>query len=224
VWFDNKNIYASIAQIGTIAACSTIDLSVFAVGSGDCSAPWPAPLEGVAYDEYIEEGNFTHPSDNFGGYTLEIMKAGGGWHSLTIPGPDGPPPPPPPPVIPPWSGPTVGTLRVGDPGMRCANPVPPLCPTPPCPVPSFSNGVLAWIDMRRLDSVCNTTAADADLVLQRATVSSTGEPLTPGECCGFIIHLTVWDTTICPSIPGNHVAEWYAPFCICNDLPPIVVP
>ncbi|HME08043.1 MAG TPA: hypothetical protein VKG25_13390 [Bryobacteraceae bacterium] len=58
VWFDNKQIYASIAQMGSIAPCATVDLSVFA-GSADCTVPWPAPIEGVAYDEYIEEGNFT---------------------------------------------------------------------------------------------------------------------------------------------------------------------
>jgi len=196
VWFDNKNIYGSIAQIGSIAACATVDLSVFAGASADCSMPWPAPLEGVAYDEYIQEGNFSRPSDNFGGYSLQIMKAGGGWHNLPIPGPGNPP----------WPGPFVGTSRVGDPGTRCPNAVPP--PGPPAPV--FTDGILANLDMRRLDAVCNTNPADADLVLQR------------GECCGFIVHLSVWDTSICPSLPyGRHQTDVYFPFCICNDLPPV---
>lgn len=216
VWFDNKNIYGSIAQIGSIAACSTVDLSIFAGASPDCSVPWPAPLEGVAYDEYIEEGNFSPPSDNFGGYSLQILKAGGGWHSLTIPGPDSPPFPP---VIPPWSGPYVGSSRVGDPGVRCPTAVPPSGPF------SFTDGILAVLDMRRLDSVCNPYPADADLVLQRATVSPSGKQLTPGECCGFIVHLSVWDTSICPSLGGDrHQVDIYFPFCICNDLPPVVVP
>jgi hypothetical protein len=217
VWFDNKQIYGSIAQIGTIPACATIELSAFAVGAGDCSVAWPAPLEGVAYDEYIEEGNFSAPSDNFGGYSLEIMKAGGGWHSLTIPGPDSPPFPP---VLPPWSGPYVGTTRVGDPGTRCATAVP-----SPGPIPPFTNGILALLDMRRLDSVCNPYPADADLVLKRATISPSGQPLAPGDCCGFIVHLAVWDTSICPSLSGGrHQVDVYFPFCICNDLPPVVVP
>jgi hypothetical protein len=69
---------------------------------------------------------------------------------------------------------------------------------------------LAILDMRRLDAVCNPSAADADLVLQR------------GQCCGFIVHLAVWDTSICPSLTaGRHQVDVYFPFCICNDLPPI---
>ncbi len=195
VWFDNKNIYGSIAQLGSFAQCATIDLSAFAGSSADCSVPWPAPLTGIAYDEYILEGTFSVPSDNFGGYSLQIMKAGGGWHSLPIPGPGSPP----------WSGPFVGTSRVGDPGTRCPTAVP-----PPGPIPPLTNGILALIDMRRLDAVCNTNPADADLVLQR------------GECCGFIVYLSVWDTSICPSLPdGRHEVDVEFPFCICNDLPPV---
>jgi hypothetical protein len=197
VWFDNKKIYASIAQIGSISPCSTIDLSVFAPGSGDCSVPWPAPLEGIAYDEYIEEGNFSQPSDNFGGYSLQILKAGGSWHSLPIPGPGSAP----------WSGPFVGTSRVGDPGVRCPTAVP-----SPGPVPPLTSGILTLLDMRRLDAVCNSNPADADLVLKR------------GECCGFIVSLTVWDNSICPTDPsgaGRHQASYSFPFCICNDLPAV---
>jgi len=194
-WFDNKNIYGHITQIGTIAPCATIDLSTFAPANGDCSVAWPAPLHGLAYDEYIEEGNFSTPSDNFGGYSLSILKAGGGWHSIPIPGPGGPPS---------WSGPTVGTSRVGDPGFRCPTAV------PPPGAFSGTDGILALIDMRRLDAVCNTNPADADLVLKR------------GECCGFIVYLTVWDTSICPGLPdGRHEVDFSFPFCICNDLPPV---
>jgi hypothetical protein len=201
VWFDNKNIYGQIAQLGSIPACATIDLSFFAGGSADCTKAWPAPLLGIAYDEYIEEGNFTLPSDNFGGYSLEILKDGGSWHSLSIPGPGSPP----------WGPPFVGTNRIGDPGVRCPTAVP-----PPGPIPPLTNGILTMIDMRRLDSVCNTNPADADLVLQRATAT------TPGECCGFVVHLTVWDTSICPSLLGDHhEVDIYFPFCICNDLPPV---
>jgi hypothetical protein len=194
VWFDNKNIYGHITQIGSIAPCATVDLSDFAPKNGDCGVPWSAPLLGLAYDEYIEEGNPAKPSDNFGGYTLQIMKAGGSWHSIPIPGPGAPP----------WPGPYVGTSRVGDPGVRCPTAVPPAGVIPPA-----TDGILALIDMRRLDADCNTNPAEADLVLKR------------GECCGFIVYLTVWDTSICPSLSGDHHEIDYSfPFCICNDLPP----
>jgi hypothetical protein len=193
VWFDNKQIYASIANIGNIAACATVDLSVFA-GSANCSVAWPAQIWGIAFDEYIEEGNFSIPSNNFGGYSLQIMKNGGSWHSLPIPGPG----------ISPWPG-SDGTSRVGDPGVRCPTAVPPLSP-----IPAKSDNILTVLDMRRLDAVCNTNPTDADLVLQR------------GECCGFILNLVVWDTSICPgNATGNHTAEYPFPFCICNDLPPV---
>ncbi len=209
VWFDNKNIYGEISHIGSIPVCSTIDLSAFAGSSVDCTKSWPAPLWGIAYDEYIEEGNFAPPSDNFGGYSLQIWKDGGSAHSIPIPGPGGPP----------WGPPFVGTSRVGDPGTRCPTAVP-----PPGPY-SFMTNILAMLDMRRLDAVCNTNPLDADLVLQRATADPTGKVCTPGECCGFVIHLSVWDTSICPSLAGDHhQVDVYFPFCICNDLPPVVVP
>ncbi len=199
VWFDNKNIYGEISQISSVPACTTIELSSFSGNSPDCGKAWPAPLLGIAYDEYILEGNTTAPSDNFGGYSLEIYKAGGSWHSIPIPGPAGHIPWPP--ASPPLS--FVGTNRIGDPGVRCANAVP-----PPGPIPPKTDGILTMLDMRRLDAVCNTNPLESDLVLQR------------GECCGFIIHLSVWDTSVCPSLGGGrHQADIYFPFCICNDLP-----
>jgi hypothetical protein len=194
VWFDNKQIYGHITNVGSIAPCATIDLSVFAPSNGDCSAPWPAPLNGLAFDELIEEHNTTPPSDNFGGYSISIMKAGGSWHSIPIPGPSGPPS---------WAGPTVGTSRVGQPGVRCPTAVPSF------PFPPASDGILALLDMRMLDAVCNPNPAYADLVLQR------------GECCGFILELSVWDTSICPSLGDDrHEVDYAFPVCICNDLPP----
>ena len=204
VWFDNKNIYGKIAQIGMIPACTTITLAQFATGGGDCKTPWPAPLLGIAYDEYIEENNATVPSDNFGGYLLEIRKDGGGWHSIPIPGPGGLGTPPV------WGGPFTGTSRIGDPGVRCANAMP--APLPP-PAGTAVDGILAMLDMRRLDAVCNPS--EPDLTLQR------GHGNQPGECCGFIIHLQVWDTSVCPSLTaGRHQVDDYFPFCICNDLRP----
>ena len=200
-WFDNKDIHGAIDQIAGVPPCDTIVLSQFAVGGGDCSNPWPASLLGIAYDEYIEEGNTTRPSDNFGGFRLRIKKDGGGWFNLPIPGPGSPP----------WPGPFVGTSRVGDPGTRCSNASP-----PPGVIPPRTPGILALLDFRRLDAVCNS--AEPALTLDRAHIGPNGEEV-PGECCGFILHLSVWDDSICPALSaGRHQVDDFFPICICNDL------
>jgi hypothetical protein len=194
VWFDNKRIHGKIAQVAGVPPCATINLSQFATPGADCSVPWLTDLLGIAYDEYIEEGNNSTPSDNFGGYRLWIKKDG-------APNP-GVPMPIPGPGAPPWGPPFVGTSRVGDPGERCATADPP----PVGPIPPESSLVLASLDLRRLDAVCNP--AEPNLTLQR------------GECCGYNIRLLVWDTSICPSLSGNrHQIEHDFPICICNDLP-----
>ena len=201
VWFDNKDIHGEFTQISGVPPCGTIALSQFAVAGGDCGQPWPASLLGIAYDEYIEEGNTTAPSDNFGGYRLRIKKDGGGWFNVPVPGPGAPP----------WGGPLVGTSRVGEPGTRCptANP-------PPGIVPPKTPGILAVFDFRRLDRVCNP--AEPGLTLDRAHIGPNGEEV-PGECCGFIIHLQGWDTSICPGLSaGRHQFDDFFPVCICNDL------
>jgi hypothetical protein len=201
VWFDNKDIHGKITQIAGVPPCATIELSKFALGGGDCTQPWPASLLGIAYDEYIEEGNAANPSDNFGGYRLNIKKDGGPWFHLPIPGPGAPP----------WAGPLVGTSRVGDPGTRCPNASPPAGVIPP-----ETAGILALIDFRRLDAVCNP--AEPQLTLNRAHISPNGEPVA-GECCGYILHLQTWDNSICPSLSaGRHQIDDFFPICICNDL------
>jgi len=198
VWFDNKSIYGKIAQIAGVPVCEIINLSQFAVAGGDCAAPWPATIWGIAYDEYIEEGNPAIPSNNFGGYHLWIKKDGtpDPGTPLTIPGPVAP-------IGPPWGPPFTGTSRVGDPGTRCPTAVP-----PPGPIPPETPGILAILDMRRLDAVCNP-----------------GEPaltLNRGECCDYVIWLTVWDNSICPSLPYHRHQIWHSfAVRICNDLPPV---
>jgi len=198
VWFDNKQItfsHCHITQIAGIDPCATVDLRQFAPLGGDCTVPWKANLLGVAYDETIFPGDFSVPSDNFGGYSLWIKKDGAPdpGYPIPIPGPGGPPPPPP------WGPPFVGTSRIGDPGGDvCVYPPPPAVPPP-------TDGILAVLDMRRLDANCNMT--EPDLTLKR------------GECCGFIITLKVWDNTICPGLSGGHHENYHHfPVCICNHV------
>jgi hypothetical protein len=201
VWFDNKKIHGRINQISGVPPCATINISQFAAGGGDCSVDWPANLLGIAYDEYIEEGNLSSPSDNFDGYQLWIKKDGGGWFSIPIPGPGSPP----------WGPPFIGTSRVGDPGVRCANAVPPAGVIPPT-----TPGILAILDLRRLDAVCNP--GEPGLTLDREHRDDQGN-IIPGECCGYIIWLQVRDKSICPSLSsGRHQVDEFFPFCICNDL------
>lgn len=207
VWFDNKDIHGKIMQIFPVPPCATINLSQFAAVGGNCTVPWPAQLHGIAYDEYIEEGNLAPPSDNYAGYQLWIKKDGGPWFPITIPGPVAPGSPP----APPWGPPFMGTSRVGEPGVRCANASP-----PPGVIPPLTPGILAILDLRRLDAVCNP--AEPALTLDRAHIDANGNEV-PGECCGYIIWLRVRDTTICPSLsPGCHQVDDFFPFCICNDL------
>ena len=202
VWFDNKDIYGKIAQIFPVPPCSTINLGQFAAPGADCSVAWPAQLHGIAYDEYIEEGNVAAPSDNFDGYQLWIKKDGGPWFPIPVPGPGAPP----------WvGGPFVGTSRVGQPGVRCATASPPAGVIPPTGV-----GILAILDLRRLDAKCNP--GEPLLTLERAHRDINGNEV-PGECCGYIIWLQVRDKTICPSLAGGrHQVDDFFPFCICNDL------
>ncbi len=136
------------------------------------------------------------PSDNFGGYRLWIKKDGAPNPGVPVPIPG--------PGAPPWGPPFVGTSRIGDPGERCATADPP----PLGPIPPETPLVLASLDLRRLDAVCNP--GEPQLTLKR------------GECCGFIVTLTVWDTSICPSLSNGRHQIWHSfPICVCNDLPRI---
>jgi hypothetical protein len=209
VWFDNKDIYCKIFQIGDVPSCDSINLSKFAMG-GNCSVPWEANLMGIAYDEYIEEGNTTEPSDNFDYYTLQIKKDGSSYHDIPILGPGGPGT---------WTK-GYGTSRVGEPGPvrpdgkpgRCLNASP-----PSGLIPATQPGILAFLDFRRLDAVCNPS--EPDLTLDRTIVGPDGKIIRQGECCGYIIRLEVRDKSICPSSPaGHHWTHDEFPFFICNDL------
>ena len=195
VWIDNKQItpaHAHISQLAGIDPCSNIDLRQFAPRGGSCAVPWPANLLGVAYDELIEEGNLTAPSNNFGGYSLWIKKDGAPDPGVQIPLPG--------PGAPPWGGTFVSTTRVGDPGTRCVNALPPAGV-----IPALTDGILAVLDMRRLDAVCNP--GEPALTLRR------------GECCGYVVTLLVWDNSICPLLSGGHHELRHTfPLCICNNV------
>lgn len=197
VWLDNKTLghtHAMISRFAAVAPCEVVNLSRFAVGGGDCNQPWPAQLLGRAFDHYIEEGNTSSPSDNFGGYSLWVKKDGAPrpGTSVPIPGPGSPP----------WTaGPFVGTSRVGlpDPGDRCPN------PQPPTSYPPGADNILAMVDMRRFDVVCNP--GEKDLTLER------------GECCDYVLALQVWDESICPGLSGGrHQRTHTFPFRLCNAL------
>jgi len=192
VWFDNKQItfsHCHISQIAGIDPCATVDLQQFVPLGGDCTVPWKANLLGVAYDELIFASDSSVPSDNFGGYSLWIKKDGAPdpGYPIPLPGPGAPP----------WPGPFVGTGRIGNPGGD-------ICPYTPGGSPAL-DGILAVLDMRRLDANCNP--GEPDLTLK------------PGECCGFIITLKVWDNTICPNLSGGHHENYHTfPICICNHV------
>jgi hypothetical protein len=211
IWFDNKPIYGEITGILGVLPCAVINLSQI-LNAGNCSVIWPLAIQGIAYDEYILEGNTSHPSDNFGGYCLTLTRQGGSESqctaiSLSVQLP-----------VPMPSSPTnIGTNRIGDPGVRCASASPP----PTVPPTEFSN-TLTTMDARMFDAVCAASAIPPPppgFALNRAN-PVTGQP---GECCSFFFALDVWDTTVCLSGPnGRHQPPTFIwPVYICNDLPPV---
>ena len=200
IWFDNKPIYGEITGILGVPSCAVINLSQI-LNAGNCNVVWQLAIQGIAYDEYILEGDTTHPSDNFGGYCLTVTRQGGQIQctaivlsvALPVPAPASPA--------------THGTNRVGDPGVRCASASPPAMP------PAKFSNTLTTMDARMFDAVCAANAMPQP---------PAGFALKRGECCSFFLALDVWDTTVCNQGPnGRHqppTAIW--PVYICNDLPP----
>ena len=153
--------------------------------------------DGIAFDELIEEGNFAIPSDNYamvggvvqGGYALGSRRTGSR---------PGRPAPRSPPVA--ADAGDERHLACRRPRIRCATASP-----PPGPVGPEFTGILASVDLRRLDAICNP--GEPDLTLAR------------GECCGYVARLLVWDNSVCPALSGGrHQIEHHFPFCICNDI------
>lgn len=131
LWIDNKPLSADI-HIDAVPRCADLFLSQFAVPP-DCSVPWPLPLVGYAYDEYIDESlPFSRPNDNFDYYVVGVEKQGGPSLSLPIPGPGG--------------ACYYGTSRVGDPGTRCG-----------VKISEPVYGVLTMFDLRAIDPQCSAS-------------------------------------------------------------------
>jgi hypothetical protein len=186
IWVDNKAPCAMI-QINAVPKCAVINLSQFALPP-DCSVPWPLPISGIAYDEYIDSTlPLTRPNDNFDFYWVQVMKQGGTWLQIPVLGPGG--------------NCFYGTQRVGNPGVLCTP-----C-NPASPDPSAIFGTLANFDLRAVDPTCSASlgyTVPADFLLPR------------GQCCDYVFKLHVQDRTIFPG--GPHVAEALWPVRICNDL------
>jgi hypothetical protein len=131
LWLDNKPITALIL-IDAVPRCADLFISQFA-SPPDCSVPWPLPVSGIAYDEYIDETlPLSRPNDNFDYYVVSVEKQGGPSLSIPIPGPGG----------------TCyyGTSRVGDPGTRCG-----------VPTTTRFTGTLATFDLRAIDPLCQAS-------------------------------------------------------------------
>jgi hypothetical protein len=186
VWIDNKPICAMI-RIDAVPKCADLFVSEFA-NPPDCGVPWPLPISGIAYDEYIDELlALTRPNDNFDYYWVKVAKQGGSEIQIPITGPGG----------------TCfyGTSRVGDPGTRCA----PCNPAHPDPGAVF--GTLAVFDLRAVDPICKSSlpySVPGDFTIPR------------GECCVYYFKVRVYDRTIFPG--GPHWTEALWPVKICNDL------
>ena len=212
VFFDNKPMIGEtqvfFGGIRGLPSCTDMHLSLdgsFIPPGAPCNAPWPAGLQGIAYDEYVDETDTSYPSDNFDHYSLWITRQGGPSYAVPIT----------PTLAPPIFGPDPlkGTSRVGEPGVRC-EPLPLVagCPPPP-PIPPRVLGLLTTIDLRIFDAVCATSLAapiapPAGFALERQT------------CCGYTFQLYAQDKTRSSSPVPCHAA-WTLPWavCICNDLP-----
>jgi hypothetical protein len=226
VWFDNKPMVSDkhvvFAGVQGLPGCTDLHLGPNTPGippGAPCGLPWPAVLEGIAYDEYIDETDTAYPSDNFDFYALWITRQGGPTYSVPITPTLGPPP-----VLGP--NPLHGTQRVGDPGERCEplpDPPPAGCPAPP-PIPPKVFGTLTVLDLRVFDEVCAPSLV-APFALPVTPPNAPKFPLKRGTCCGYTFQVYARDKTRSSSPVPCHEA-WSLPWavCICNDLPTDEVP
>lgn len=211
LWFDNKpmtnNKHVVFAEIEGLPGCTDLHLesenSPFVPAGAPCGVPWPVNLKGIAYDEYIDETDFSYPSDNFDFYHLTITRQGGpAWQVPITIGADP-------------ANPTHGLLRRGQPGERCeALPVGGLGCPPAQIVPGKSTDTLTVLDMRAFDEICVSSIPAADR-------PPAGFALKRGTCCGYTFQLYAQDKTWSNGWSGGFHHAWSLPWavCICNDLP-----
>ena len=135
VWLDNKPGHAVI-KIKDVEPCADLNIGDFIPDVPDCSVPWPLELEGIAYDEYIDESLSLgdRPNDNFSHYTIIVRRQGGPQVQIPIDAPDG--------------SCFFGRNRVGEPGNRCDG-----------TTGSDIYGLLADFDLRALDEVCKDSTS-----------------------------------------------------------------
>ncbi|MCB9384169.1 MAG: hypothetical protein H6509_06110 [Bryobacterales bacterium] len=181
IWLDNKPIHAAL-RIDAVPPCTDLRLSQFALPP-DCSNPWPLPLVGIAYDEYIDETLPLNqrPNDNFDHYWIRIARQGGPEVQIPINGPAG--------------SCFYGTQRVGVPGARCQG-------APGADV----FGKLADFDLRAVDRNCFGSTSYAGSI-------PADFPLERGECCVFTFRMRVYDTTKFSGGPHVAEAIWPVKIC-----------
>jgi len=207
IWIDNKPIHAVLRGFEGVKSCAEMSLRELNHGQG-CAQKWLVPLLGIAFDEYIVEGDHSRPSDNFDSYDVWIARGcGGPWYRVPIT-----------PDFVQWHKdlftgqvtPFQGHTRVGEPGTRCEQALgcPTSGPTPTTPLA----GVLTAVDLRIFDAQCASSIAPEFR-------PPPGFALERGECCGYAIQLTVRDNTRSDWTGSCHTAVALCAICICNDLP-----
>ena len=201
-WFDNKALHLSLGGLEGLKSCETLSMKKF-TGTKPCAQPWPLPVMGTAYDEYIIPKNHAYPSDNFDFYTLTITRnCGGPTYSVPITrdmvhfDKD---------ILTGAIDPLKGTSHVGVPA--------PVCACDPSLGPAH-HGVLTLLDMRIFDATCAP-------LLPVPFKPPAGFALERGQCCAYSIQLCGQDKTVNDYGPGQcHRA--CSPCCaitVCNDLP-----
>jgi hypothetical protein len=181
IWLDNKPIHA-VLRIEAVPPCTDIKLSQFAQPP-DCSNPWPLPLVGIAYDEYIDEALPLNqrPNDNFDHYWIRIAKQGGPEVQIPIDGPAG--------------SCFYGTQRIGLPGSRCQG----------APAVDIF-GKLADFDLRAIDAACSAATSFASSI-------PAGFTLPRGQCCVYTFRMRIHDTTKFSGGPHAAEAIWPVKIC-----------
>lgn len=202
VWFDNKPLHVELGGIEGVRGCDRANLRDL-VGKKGCNVPWPRPVLGMVFDEWIEDINPIYPSNNFDYYTLTITRNCSGisyqvpitpdlvrWHKDVFTGKE-------------W--PLWGTERIGEPGTRCP------CETQP--LAGRTHGVLTLLDLRAFDQQCVGA-------LKPPFAPPAGFALERGQCCAYTFELYAQDKTVNDWAPGQcHQKRVVCAFTVCNDLP-----